>query len=61
MTATDIFYEAVRQIESKSIKAWATMPGNKQAWIKHIEGLLEKKKPIDTGMLAAYMVAVAMG
>lgn len=60
-TATDVFFEAVKLIESKSIKVWATLPVNKKAWITHIQSLHDAGKTIDPVRLSAYMVCVAIG
>jgi len=60
-TANELFDEAVAQIESKSIRAWATSDHNKPIWLKHIQSLLDEGRKVDTQRLCTFMILTAMG
>lgn len=56
-----LFRDALAQIESESIRDWATSDHNKPLFERHCERVVAKGKDVEPAGLAAYIVCLAIG
>ena len=60
MNANEFFEASLKMVESPSIRAWASNDHNRPIWLEICQNSINNKKA-DPSVMAAYIVAVAIG